>query len=43
MRSRPGEIDRFVADRSGGSSRRIADIVSAEESPLKARVPESIS
>ena len=34
---------RFVADRSGGSSRRIADIVSAAESRWNARLPESIS
>ena len=34
---------RFVAERSGGSSRRIADIVSAAESRWNARWPESIS
>ena len=33
----------FVTERSGGSSRRIADIVSAAESPWNALFPESIS
>src|SRR5215471_13185748 len=33
MRSRPGEIAWFVTERSGGSSFRIADMVSAAESP----------
>ena len=33
----------FVTERSGGSSFRIADIVSAAESPWNARLPESIS
>ena len=33
----------LVMERSGGSSLRIADIVSAAESPWKARLPESIS
>jgi hypothetical protein len=33
----------FVAERSGGSSRRIADIVSAAVSRWNAREPESIS
>ena len=33
----------FVTERSGGSSLRIADIVSAAESPWNARLPESIS
>src|SRR6266545_6547429 len=43
IRSSPGEIFRLVSERSGGSSRRIADIVSAVESAWKARRPESIS
>ena len=43
MRSRPGGMFWLVMDRSGGSSFRIADIVSAAESPWKARLPESIS
>jgi hypothetical protein len=34
---------RFVAERSGGSSRRIADIVSAADSRWNARPPDSIS
>ena len=33
----------LVTERSGGSSLRIADIVSAAESPRNARRPESIS
>ena len=43
MRSRPGETFWLVTERSGGSSLRIADIVSAAESPWKARLPDSIS
>ncbi len=43
IRSSPGETPWFVAERSGGSSRRIADIVSAAESPRNACRPESIS
>jgi hypothetical protein len=43
MRSSAGEMSPFAAERSGGSSLRIADIVSAEESRRKARLPESIS
>ena len=35
MRSRPGEMFWFVTERSGGSSFRIADIVSAAESPVE--------
>ena len=33
----------FVTESSGGSSLRIAVIVSAAESPWNARLPESIS
>ena len=33
----------LVIERSGGSSFKIADIVSAAESPWKALLPESIS
>ena len=43
MRSSPGWTLLFVAERSGGSSRRIADIVSAAESRWNARAPDSIS
>ena len=43
IRSRPGEMFWFVTERSGGSSRRIAAIVSPAESPRKARWPASIS
>ena len=39
MRSRPGEMVWFVTERSGGSSLRIADIVSAAESPWNALSP----
>ena len=42
-RSSAGEIFWFVAESSAGSSRRIADIVSAAESPWNALLPESIS
>ena len=38
-----GETPWLVSERSGGSSLRIEDIVSAAESPWKARLPESIS
>jgi hypothetical protein len=43
IRSRPGETFWFVTESSGGSSLRIAAIVSPAESPRKARWPESIS
>jgi len=42
-RSRPGWTFLFVAERSGGSSRRMADIVSAAVSRWNAREPESAS
>ena len=42
-RSSPGCTFLFVAERSGGSSRRIADIVSAAVSRWNARAPESDS
>ena len=42
-RSRPGATFLFVAERSGGSSRRIADMVSAAVSRWNARDPDSIS
>ena len=38
-----GETVLLVSERSGGSSRKIALIVSAIESPRNARLPESIS
>ncbi len=44
MRSRAGEMDLPpVSESSGGSSLRIADIVSAAVAPLNALLPESIS
>ncbi len=43
MRSSAGGTFWLVTEISGGSSLRIADIVSAAESPRKARRPESIS
>src|SRR5687767_1080156 len=43
IRSREGEIAIAVVSRSGGSLVRIAVIVSAAVSPLKARTPLSIS
>ena len=42
-RSSPGCTFLFVAERSGGSSRRIADMVSAAVSRWNAREPDSIS
>ena len=43
MRSRPGETDWLVTERSGGSSLRIDAIVSPAESAWNARLPDSIS
>ena len=43
MRSSAGETLRLVSPRSGGSSLRMALMVSTEESPWKARLPDSIS
>ena len=43
IRSRAGGRLRFVSDRSGGSSLRIAFMVSTAEAPRKARRPDSIS
>jgi len=43
IRSIPGGTFWFVREMSGGSSFRIADIVSAAESPRNARCPASIS
>ncbi len=43
MRSSAGGRARVVSWRSGGSSLRIACIVSAADSPWKARRPETIS
>jgi hypothetical protein len=43
IRSRAGGRLRFVAVRSGGSSFRIAFMVSTAEPPRNARRPESIS
>jgi len=43
MRSRPGLMFSLVTERSGGSSFKIAAIVSPAESAWKARFPVSIS
>jgi hypothetical protein len=43
IRSRAGGTLRAASESSGGSSFRIALMVSAAESPWKARLPETIS